>query len=103
MALIRDAVCTHAGEGANRDRGGRPKKVAARHAHAPSIYSGEGSRVQGSRFKRFSMTLLEELEWRGMVSEATDGVREAFASERVTAYIGFDPTASSLHIGNLLT
>ena len=38
-----------------------------------------------------------------MVSEATDGVRDALATERVTAYIGFDPTASSLHIGNLLT
>ena len=38
-----------------------------------------------------------------MVSEATDGVRDALATGRVTAYIGFDPTASSLHIGNLLT
>ena len=49
------------------------------------------------------MTLFEEFEWRGMVSEATEGVRETLANERVTAYIGFDPTASSLHIGNLLT
>ena len=38
-----------------------------------------------------------------MVSEATDGVRAALASGRVTAYIGFDPTASSLHVGSLLT
>ena len=45
------------------------------------------------------MTLFEEFEWRGMVSEATEGVREALATERVTAYIGFDPTASSLHVG----
>jgi len=49
------------------------------------------------------MTLFEELQWRGMVSESTEGVRETLSSERVTAYIGFDPTASSLHIGNLLT
>jgi tyrosyl-tRNA synthetase len=49
------------------------------------------------------MAAFEEFEWRGMVSEATDGVREALATERLTAYIGFDPTASSLHIGNLLT
>ena len=49
------------------------------------------------------MTLCEEFEWRGMVSEMTEGVREALASERVTAYIGFDPTASSLHVGSLLT
>src|SRR5262245_38686548 len=49
------------------------------------------------------MNLFDELQWRGMVYEATDGVRDAFASERVTAYIGFDPTASSLHVGSLLT
>ncbi len=49
------------------------------------------------------MALFEELEWRGMVSESTDGVREALATERVTAYIGFDPTAASLHVGSLLT
>src|SRR5712692_6612388 len=44
----------------------------------------------------------DELAWRGMVYDATDGLKELFASERVTAYIGFDPTASSLHIGSLL-
>jgi tyrosyl-tRNA synthetase len=49
------------------------------------------------------MNLFEELEWRGLVSEATDGLRDAFATEHVTAYIGFDPTASSLHVGTLLT
>jgi tyrosyl-tRNA synthetase len=49
------------------------------------------------------MTLYEELEWRGMVSEVTDGVREALSTQKVTAYIGFDPTASSLHVGSLLT
>src|SRR5262245_22071432 len=47
--------------------------------------------------------LFEEFTWRGMVSDATEGVAELFARERVTAYIGFDPTASSLHVGNLLT
>src|SRR5882762_8782909 len=47
--------------------------------------------------------LFEELTWRGMVSEATEGVKDVFAKERVTAYIGFDPTASSLHVGSLLT
>jgi tyrosyl-tRNA synthetase len=49
------------------------------------------------------MNLFDELSWRGMVSEATDGVADALAKERVTAYIGFDPTASSLHAGSLLT
>jgi tyrosyl-tRNA synthetase len=49
------------------------------------------------------MNLFDELSWRGMVSEKTDGVAEALAKERVTAYIGFDPTSSSLHVGSLLT
>jgi tyrosyl-tRNA synthetase len=48
------------------------------------------------------MNLFDELKWRGLVYDATDGLVEAFEKERVTAYIGFDPTASSLHIGNLL-
>src|SRR5437660_10145870 len=47
--------------------------------------------------------LFDELQWRGLVAESTDGLAEAFAKERVTAYIGFDPTASSLHVGSLLT
>src|SRR5581483_2130139 len=47
--------------------------------------------------------LFDELQWRGLVAESTDGVAEAFAKERVTGYIGFDPTASSLHVGSLLT
>jgi tyrosyl-tRNA synthetase len=49
------------------------------------------------------MDLYEELQWRGMMSEATEGLREALIAGRVTAYIGFDPTADSLHVGNLLT
>src|ERR687888_159229 len=48
-------------------------------------------------------TVFEEFAWRGMVADATEGVRELLATERVTAYIGFDPTASSLHVGSLLT
>jgi tyrosyl-tRNA synthetase len=48
-------------------------------------------------------TLFEEFEWRGQVSEATEGARELLAREKVTAYIGFDPTASSLHVGTLVT
>ena len=49
------------------------------------------------------MGVFEEFEWRGMVSEKTEGAREALAAGPVTAYIGFDPTASSLHVGSLLT
>src|SRR5260221_13752084 len=49
------------------------------------------------------MNLFDELKWRGMMSEATEGLAAAFATGRVTAYIGFDPTAPSLHVGSLLS
>ena len=48
------------------------------------------------------MNLYDEFSWRGMVSESTQGLQELFAATRVTAYVGFDPTASSLHAGSLL-
>src|SRR5215813_5494363 len=49
------------------------------------------------------MNLYEELEWRGMLYEATPDLREVLAKEKLTAYIGFDPSAASLHVGSLLT
>jgi tyrosyl-tRNA synthetase len=49
------------------------------------------------------MGLLQELQWRGMVASTTEGLADVLERERVTAYIGFDPTAASLHVGNLLT
>ena len=48
-------------------------------------------------------TLYDELKWRGMVYDATEGLADLLARQQVTAYIGFDPTASSLHVGSLLT
>ncbi|MFP3947483.1 MAG: tyrosine--tRNA ligase [Gemmatimonadota bacterium] len=48
------------------------------------------------------MSVLEEFRWRGMVHDVTEGAEEAFAGDSVTAYIGFDPTARSLHVGTLL-
>ena len=47
--------------------------------------------------------LIDELAWRGLVQDKTEGLVEALAERPLTAYIGFDPTASSLHVGNLLT
>lgn len=49
------------------------------------------------------MSVFGEFEWRGLIYHATEGTRDALANEHVTAYIGFDPTASSLHVGSLLT
>jgi tyrosyl-tRNA synthetase len=49
------------------------------------------------------MGLYEELEWRGMMYDSTEGLREALGANSLTGYIGFDPPASSLHVGSLLT
>ena len=46
--------------------------------------------------------VLDELRWRGLVHQHTDGVPELLASGPVSAYIGFDPTGSSLHVGSLV-
>src|SRR5262245_59752684 len=46
--------------------------------------------------------LYDELQWRGLVYDSTEGLSNVLAKERVTGYIGADPTASSLHVGNLL-
>jgi tyrosyl-tRNA synthetase len=46
--------------------------------------------------------LFEELTWRGLVYDATDGLSDFLETQAVTVYAGFDPTASSLHVGHLL-
>src|SRR6185503_12638252 len=47
-------------------------------------------------------SLLDELSWRGMVYQHTDGLADALATGEVSGYVGFDPTAPSLHIGSLV-
>jgi tyrosyl-tRNA synthetase len=46
--------------------------------------------------------LLDELSWRGLLYQQTDGLGAHLAKGAVTGYCGFDPTASSLHVGNLV-
>jgi tyrosyl-tRNA synthetase len=46
---------------------------------------------------------IEELRWRGMLHDMMPGTEEQLSKEMTAAYIGFDPTAASLHIGNLAT
>ena len=48
------------------------------------------------------MNLIEELRWRGLLHDAIPGTEELLQKEMVTGYVGFDPTADSLHIGNLV-
>lgn len=47
------------------------------------------------------MNFVEELKWRGMIHQMMPGTEELFEKETVTAYVGIDPTADSLHIGHL--
>jgi tyrosyl-tRNA synthetase len=49
-------------------------------------------------------TLLDDLEWRGLIAHSTDpdALRTALSEESVRFYVGFDPTAPSLHMGNLV-
>ena len=44
---------------------------------------------------------VEELRWRGMLAQIMPGTEELLQKETVTAYLGTDPTADSLHIGHL--
>ena len=48
------------------------------------------------------MSFIEELRWRGMIHDMMPGTEEQFAKEMTSAYIGFDPTGDSLHIGSLV-
>ena len=48
------------------------------------------------------MNLIDELRWRGMIQDIMPGTEEQLKKEITTAYIGFDPTSDSLHIGSLV-
>ncbi|MBT5901442.1 MAG: tyrosine--tRNA ligase, partial [Opitutaceae bacterium] len=50
------------------------------------------------------MTILEELQWRGLYADCTDleALTERLAQGPLALYAGFDPTADSLHVGNLV-
>lgn len=49
------------------------------------------------------MSFVEELQWRGMIHDIMPGTEELLKKEMVTAYVGIDPTADSLHIGHLVS
>jgi tyrosyl-tRNA synthetase len=48
------------------------------------------------------MNLVEELKWRGLLHDIMPGTEDLLNKETVTGYVGFDPTADSLHIGNMV-
>lgn len=49
------------------------------------------------------MNFVKELTWRGMIHDITPGTEELLTKEMVSAYVGIDPTADSLHIGHLVS
>src|SRR6478609_8360998 len=53
-------------------------------------------------FEHMTQNFVEELRWRGMLHDMMPGTEEQLLKERTAGYIGFDPTADSLHIGNLV-
>jgi tyrosyl-tRNA synthetase len=48
------------------------------------------------------MNFVEELKWRGMIHDIMPGTEELLNKSRISGYIGFDPTADSLHIGHMV-
>lgn len=51
---------------------------------------------------KMKIDFIDELSWRGMIHDMTPGTKDQLQKEMTSAYIGFDPTADSLHIGNLV-
>ncbi len=49
------------------------------------------------------MNFIEEMQWRGMIHDVMPGTEELLQKEMITAYVGIDPTADSLHIGHLVS
>lgn len=59
-------------------------------------------RVKFAALKERKMNFIEELKWRGMIHDMMPGTEEALLKGSAAGYIGFDPTADSLHIGSLV-
>ena len=78
----------------------RCRKLGVPAGHAPSS-AGCGARFQRVRYAAMS-DLLQLLTDRGFVQDATPGLAERLRQGPITAYVGFDPTADSLHVGNLV-
>lgn len=52
--------------------------------------------------EEIALSVFEDLKWRGLLYDATEGVEERLSRGPLSLYIGFDPTAASLHVGSLL-
>ena len=47
-------------------------------------------------------SFIDELKWRGLIHDSTPGIEDFLSTKKRSAYIGFDPTSDSLHIGSLV-
>lgn len=47
-------------------------------------------------------TIIDELRWRGLIYDMTEGLNDLKADDKLTLYNGFDPTKDTLHVGNLV-
>jgi tyrosyl-tRNA synthetase len=54
------------------------------------------------RVETITMDFVDELRWRGMIHDIMPGTEELLKKEKISGYIGFDPTADSLHIGHMV-
>lgn len=66
------------------------------------LVTGSNSTLLLLKTSVLGMSLIDELKWRGMVQDIMPGTQEQLSKETTTGYIGFDPTADSLHIGSLV-
>ena len=48
------------------------------------------------------MSVFDEFKWRGLIYDSTESLEEVLAKEKISAYIGFDPSGYSLHLGHLI-
>ncbi len=62
----------------------------------------QNGRTDGNNYLQKMKNLVEELKWRGLYHDSMPGTEEQLLKEATTAYIGFDPTADSLHIGSMV-
>ena len=77
------------------------KRLLLKNFQLPASYFVQISIFAIQNFKKMN-AFIEELKWRGLYADMMPGTDEQLNKEMTTAYIGFDPTADSLHIGSLI-
>jgi len=105
--LITMVACLHGASRGVRVLSGRTSPLfhrarAVRHRFTMSDAAAEGAPAAAAQ--PVSSKFLQEMQWRGFLHQTTDiqGLDDALAERPVVAYLGFDATASSLHVGSLL-